>query len=157
MSPEALFAITFPVVVPFWALMILAPWWRWTARIVRSPLIVVPPLAICLAVMLPNFGLFWSTYTNPSLAGLQTLLGSPVGAAAVWAHLITFDLFVGRWMFLDARRRRIPALVESPVLFFTILVSPVGLAAHLVLRQVLGREPSPEAAASPAVGQPAVG
>ncbi len=157
MSPEALFAITFPVVVPGWALIILAPRWKTTTTIVRSPLIVVPPLAVCLAVMLPNFGLFWSTYTNPSLAGLQGLLGSPVGAAAIWAHLITFDLFVGRWMFLDARRRRVPALVESPVLFVTILVSPVGLAAHLVLRYLLGREPAPGVAARPAVAQPVGG
>ena len=28
MSLDLLFTITFPVVVPFWALMILAPWWR---------------------------------------------------------------------------------------------------------------------------------
>jgi hypothetical protein len=157
MSLDLLFTITFPVVVPFWALMILAPWWRRTSTIIRSPLIVVPPLIICLLIMVPRFGEFWTVYSAPSLAGLQTLLASPAGSAAIWAHLITFDLFVGRWIFLDARQRRIPALVTSPLLFFTILVSPVGLAAYLILRYTVGRSARPRVEVTAPASQPVGG
>jgi len=41
-----LFAVTFPLAAPFWALMILLPTWSWTRRIIGSPLIVVPPLLV---------------------------------------------------------------------------------------------------------------
>jgi hypothetical protein len=106
-------------------------------------LIVVPSLIIRLFIMLPRFGEFWSVYSSPSLVRLQTLLAPPAGSTAIWAHLITFDLFVGRWIFLDARERRIPALVTSPLLLCTILVSPVGLAAYLILRYTVGRSARP--------------
>jgi Domain of unknown function (DUF4281) len=42
----ALCTLTFAVAAPFWALMILLPRWSWTARIIGSPLIVLPPLVI---------------------------------------------------------------------------------------------------------------
>ena len=139
MSLDDWFGLTFPLVAPFWALMIVLPGWSWTRRIVGSPLIVLPPLLVYLAIVLPRFGDFWSAYTSPSLPGLQSLLGSPAGSAAIWAHLIAFDLFVGRWMYLDARERRVHPLLMAPVLFFTILVSPVGLVSYLGLRHVAAR------------------
>ncbi len=46
MDPQILFAIAFPLALPFWALMILAPTWSVTQRIIASPLIVVPPLLV---------------------------------------------------------------------------------------------------------------
>jgi hypothetical protein len=128
-----------------------------TTKIINSPLIVVPSLIICLFIMLPRFGELWSVYSSPSLVGLQTLLASPAGSAAIWAHLITFDLFVGRWIFLDARQRRIPALVTSPLLLFTVLVSPVGWAAYLILRHTVGWSARPGTEVTAPASQPVVG
>ncbi|WP_238450327.1 ABA4-like family protein, partial [Micromonospora sp. 4G55] len=56
------------------------------------------------------------------------------GAAAAWAHMVGFDLFVGRWAWLDGRDRGVPALVMAPVLVLTILLGPLGLAAYLAVR-----------------------
>ena len=129
-----LFDLTFLLAAPFWALMILLPAWSWTTRIVRSPLIVLPIVAIYAALIVPDLGEVWAGVSNPTLDGVAGLLGSPAGAAAGWAHMIAFDLFVGRWSYLDSRERGIPALVMAPILVLTIMLGPLGPAAYLAVR-----------------------
>jgi hypothetical protein len=48
--------------------------------------------------------------------------------------MIAFDLFVGRWAWLDSRERGVPSLVMAPLLVLTILLGPLGLAAYLGVR-----------------------
>lgn len=143
MTLQVLYDLTFPLAVPFWALMILAPGWSVTRRIIGSPLIALPPLVVFVLVLVPQFPGYWAVMTGPSLAGLTALFATEAGAAAIWAQFIAFDLFIGRWMYLDARERGIPALVTSPVLLLTIFLSPVGLLAHLALRAAPWRAPVP--------------
>lgn len=129
-----LFTLTFAVAAPFWALMILLPRWSVTARVIASPLIVAPVLAIYAILVLPALGAVLPAVTSPTMAGLRDLLGAADGAAAAWAHMIAFDLFVGRWAWQDSREREVPALVMAPVLVLTILLGPIGLAAYLGVR-----------------------
>ncbi|MFC4149507.1 ABA4-like family protein [Micromonospora mangrovi] len=140
----ALFTLTFAVAAPFWALMILLPHWSRTARIISSPLIVLPVLVIYAMLVLPAIGDVLPAVASPSLDGIRRLLGTTDGTAAAWAHMIAFDLFVGRWAWLDSRDRGVPALVTAPVLLLTILLGPLGLAAYLAVRT---RWPRPAATA----------
>jgi hypothetical protein len=130
----ALFGLTFAVAAPFWALMILLPGWSWTRRIIASPLIVLPGVLIYALLVIPAFGEVLPAVTSPTLEGVRELLGTADGAAAGWAHMIAFDLFVGRWSWLDSRTRGVPALVMAPVLLLTILLGPLGLLAYLLVR-----------------------
>ncbi|MCI4066903.1 ABA4-like family protein [Micromonospora sp. R77] len=129
-----LFTLTFAVAAPFWALMILLPHWSGTARIISSPLIVLPVLVIYAVLVLPAIADVLPAVASPSLGGIRDLLGTADGAAAAWAHMIAFDLFVGRWAWLDSRDRGVPALVMAPVLVLTILLGPLGLAGYLAVR-----------------------
>jgi hypothetical protein len=129
-----LFSLTFTVAAPFWALMILLPRWSWTRRIVGSPLIVLPAVVIYALLVIPAFGDVLPAVASPTLGGIRDLLGTADGAAAAWAHMIAFDLFVGRWAWLDSRERGVPALVMSPILVLTILLGPLGLLVYLVVR-----------------------
>ena len=131
---DLLFELTFGLAAPFWALMILLPKWSWTQRIIGSPLIVLPIVAIYALLVIPAFGDVWPAVTNPTLDGVTALLGTPAGAAAGWAHMIAFDLFVGRWCYLDSLSRKVPPLVMAPILLLTILLGPLGLALHLAVR-----------------------
>ncbi|MGW4849344.1 ABA4-like family protein [Nocardia brasiliensis] len=142
-----LFDLTFYTAAPFWALMILAPWWRWTSTVVASPLICVPPMLIYAIVVLPDFGTVWSAVSGADLAAIQVLLGGSAGAAAAWAHFIAFDLFLGRWIFLDSRKRGLPALLISPLLVFTIMLAPLGVLLYLIVRAF--RAPRAEVGALP--------
>jgi len=129
-----LFGLTFAVAAPFWALMILLPGWSWTRRIIASPLIVLPVVVIYALLVIPAFGEVLPAVASPTLGGVRELLGTADGAAAAWAHMLAFDLFVGRWSWLDSRTRGIPALIMSPVLLLTILLGPLGLLVYLLVR-----------------------
>lgn len=129
-----LFTLTFAVAAPFWALMILLPYWSWTGRIIKSPLIVLPAVVLYAMLVIPAFGDVLPAVISPTLGGVRHLLGTADGAAAGWAHMIAFDLFGGRWAWLDSRERGVPALVMAPVLVLTILLGPLGLAAYLAVR-----------------------
>ncbi|WP_433295720.1 ABA4-like family protein [Actinoplanes sp. CA-030573] len=133
----ALFSLTFTLAAPFWALMILLPGWTWTERIVRSPLIVVPVLLIYAILVIPSLPDLLPVVLGPSLGGVRDLLGTADGAAAAWAHMIAFDLFVGRWIWLDARERGIRHLALAPILLLTILFGPLGLGVYLAVREPL--------------------
>ncbi|MEU3275258.1 ABA4-like family protein [Saccharomonospora sp. NPDC006951] len=135
MSTRFLFDVTFWLAAPFWALMIFLPGWRVTRRVIASPWIVAPPVACYVLLAARDFGGLWNVVSRPDLAALQKFLGSPTGAAAIWAHLIAFDLFIGRWMYHDARERGVPHLALAPILVLTILLSPLGLLAYLLFRE----------------------
>jgi hypothetical protein len=129
-----LFQLVFLLAAPFWLLMIVAPGWSWTRRIVGSPLIVVPPLLVYAVLVLTHLNVVLPAVTRPTLAGVQALLGTPFGATAGWAHFIAFDLFVGRWIYLDSRQRGRHPLLMAPVLLVTILLAPLGLLGYLGIR-----------------------
>lgn len=142
---QPLFQLTFLLAVPFWALMIVAPTWPVTHRVISSPWITVPPLIVYLAQALPVFGDLWTAVSRPDLAVLQTFLSTPAGAAALWAQVIAWDLFIGRWMYLDSRERGLHPLLMAPILVLTILLSPIGALLYLGLRSAV-RVPTAQAA-----------
>ncbi|SEG83530.1 protein of unknown function [Nonomuraea solani] len=129
-----LFDLSFYVAAPFWALMVLAPTWRVTRRVIGSPLIVLPAVAVNLVLLVPLLPVFWPIVTRPSLDGLRELVTRPEALAALWAQIIAWDLFLGRWIYLDSRERNVHPLVMAPVLVFTILLSPLALPIYLLLR-----------------------
>jgi len=133
---ETLFRISNLLVLPFWVLMILAPGWRWTGRIIRSPFVIAAPACLYLALIVPRFPQIWSAVARPTLDGIAALLGSHLGATIAWFHFLAFDLFVGRWIYLEAQKRRMSAWLVSPVLFLTLMVGPVGFLLYLLLRTV---------------------
>lgn len=114
--------------------MIFAPGWRWTRRVMASPWVPLLPLVCYFAIAVPHFGELWQAVSRPDLSLLQAFAGSPAGAALVWAQLIAFDLFLGRWMFFEGRRLKMPWWQVSPVLVLTIFLSPFGLVVFLALR-----------------------
>lgn len=139
-----LFELAFLLAAPFWALMIVAPSWRWTSRIIGSPLIVLPPVLIYATLVLPNIAEVLPAVSSPTLAGMQALLGTRTGAAIGWAHFIAFDLLVGRWEYLDARRRGVHSLAMAPTLVLTILLAPLGLLVYLAVRALPWQRARPD-------------
>jgi hypothetical protein len=139
MDLNTLFSISNALVMPFWLIMFFVPRWAWAVRIVRSPLIAVPPALVYAATVLPLAvqmgGSLFSSFGT--LSGVVSLLSTPQGALIGWVHFLCFDLFVGRWAYLDAIEKKIPALLMTPVLFFIFMLGPVGLLLHLILRFVV--------------------
>ncbi len=131
-----LFRLSNLLVLPIWGLMILLPRWRWTQRIMRSPWVSAAPALLYVALVVPRLGTIWPAVTKPTLAGIAPLLGSPEGATIAWVHFLAFDLFIGRWIYLDSRERRVSALLMAPILFFTLMLGPLGFLTYLMVRAV---------------------
>ncbi|MGG2463393.1 ABA4-like family protein [Streptomyces sp. RGM 3693] len=137
MTDHTLFSLAFALAAPFWALLILAPGWRWTDRIAASPLPMLPVIGVYLALAIPVFPQLWAAVSHPDLVGFQKLLALGGGAGAIWAQLIAWDLFLGQWMYREARSLGIHPLVMGPLLVLTILLSPIGVLLFLCLRSAV--------------------
>ena len=133
MDMNLLFNLGNLLVIPFWLIMIVLPRWGWVVRVIRSPWIAAPPALIYAALVLPQVGSLLLALSQPSLGSVAALLGSPVGATVGWMHFLAFDLFVGRWVYLDAIERKIHPLVMAPILFFVFMLGPIGLLVYLIL------------------------
>ncbi len=131
---QTLFSLSNLLVLPFWLLLIFAPHWRWTQRLAASPWIVAPAALLYTLLVLPNLGQLVPLLLSPSLDGVTALLGTPAGATIAWAHFVAFDLFAGRWAYLESRRLGISAWLTSPALFLILMVGPLGLLVFLLLR-----------------------
>ncbi len=136
---DTVFQLSNLLVMPFWLLMIFFPHWQWTKRIIGSIWIVVPIALLYAAFVVPGIPTLFGDLMNPSLARIATLLGTPEGATISWAHFLAFDLFVGRWAYLDSRARCITAWLASPALFFVLMFGPFGLLLYLLVRTIVDR------------------
>jgi hypothetical protein len=136
---EHWFSLASLLVMPFWALMIFAPRWRVTGKILESPWIAAPAALAYLTLILPRIGQVAPVVTHPTLPGVAALLGAPSGAFIGWVHFLAFDLFVGRWIFLEARREKISPWIVSPILYLTLMFGPIGFLTFLTLGAVVRR------------------
>jgi len=140
---DLIFRLSNVLVLPCWALAILLPRWRWTARIMRSPLVGGAPAVLYAALVLPRLGQIWPAVSRPTLTGIAAPLGSPAGATIAWVHFLAFDLLVGRWIYLDSQERRISAWLMAPVLFLTLMLGPAGFLLYLAVRSAVAMSPAP--------------
>ncbi len=138
MSPDLAFSICNYGVLPAWLLLVFAPSWAGTQRIVHAgwiPLLlgIVYLSAFALNPDSPEGGGFGS------LREVMALFTSPFAVLAGWVHYLVFDLFVGAWEVRDAQRRGVPHRFVVPCLVFTLMLGPIGLLLYLVLRYVKTR------------------
>jgi hypothetical protein len=143
MTYQQIFSLCSLAVVPLWFLMIVAPRWRWTTRVVSQPWAYAPLAVVYAILVLPRFGEIASVVVgNPGPQTVGDLLATPSGATIAWVHFLAFDVFVGRWAYLDSRARGVHALVMAPILLLTFLFGPMGFLAYLLAR-TLTRSSSP--------------
>lgn len=133
---ETLFTLGNLLALPFWLLMIVLPHWRWTLRIMRSPLVIALPALLYAALVLPQIGDLLPALMNPTLSGVAGLLGTPGGALIGWIHFLAFDLFVGRWAYLDSRASAISTWLMAAVLFAILMFGPLGFVIYLLVRAI---------------------
>lgn len=150
MSPHELFPLFNLGVLPAWALLVLAPRWRWTQRLVHTAVIPVglatAYLVLLLSTDIPDGA------GGGSLDEVLRMFASPALALVCWIHYIVFDLFVGAWIARDAARRGITHLLVAPCLVLTLLVGPAGLLLYLVVRLALRRTATLQETAAHAAG-----
>lgn len=130
-----LFQLSNLLVIPWWLLMIVAPHWIHTQKIVGSSLIFVPIALLYSVLVLPSLPTLLPDLANPQLAVIRALLSTPDGATIAWIHFLAFDLFVGRWIYHDSLKLAIPRWQQTGMLFVTFMAGPFGWLCYLLLRR----------------------
>lgn len=138
MSNDTLFAICNNAVLPGWLLLIVAPRWAWTTRLIASVLIPGLLAIVYVALMVTSFGTAEGGFS--SLAGVGQLMANPRILLAGWIHYLAFDLFTGCWEVRDAQRIGLSHWLVIPCLLLTFLLGPTGLLAYFILRAALRRQ-----------------
>lgn len=138
MPLETLFTICNTLSLVGWLLLIVAPRWQWTRRL------------ICPVIIPFVFGLFYIVAIVSRLGQLEGGFGSleQVGqlfenkyALLVgWVHYLAFDLFVGSWEVRDSQRLGISHWLVIPCLVLTFLFGPSGLVAYFVVRWAVAKQ-----------------
>lgn len=146
MDAERLFQIAGAITMPGWALLVLLPRWKGSARLVCGA--VIPAL---LGVLYVSLFARYGPGTEGgfgSLADVRQLFGEPYLLLAGWIHYLAFDLFVGAWEVRDAQKHGLPHLFVVPCLVSTLMLGPTGLLVYLVGRAVKVRSWDLEIAAA---------
>lgn len=133
MDAELLFTLCGRLVLPAWLLLIFAPRWEWTRRLVFHAWI---PMLLAIAYIY----CFYAAQPLPEGSGFGSLeqvmifFQSPYAALAGWIHYLAFDLFIGAWQVRDAGKRDINHLWVVPCLVLTFMAGPVGLLLYFCIR-----------------------
>ncbi|MCR5889219.1 DUF4281 domain-containing protein [Hymenobacter sp. J193] len=137
LTPEFVFSVANTAVLPAWLLLMAAPRWVVTRRLVRSgvwPLLLAATYAALLTMH------YFSPHATEggfsSLAEVRALFQDPWALTAGWVHYLCFDLAVGIWETQDAERRGLAWYLRVPCLLLTFLVGPIGLLLYAGLRQL---------------------
>lgn len=141
MDYEILFKLVNLSVMPAWALLVFAPKWKGTEKIVHAAFF---PLLFGLAYI---YFLSWSIFFGggvqgagmSTLAKVMTLFDSPVSMLGGWVHYLVFDLFIGAWIARDAQRHGFAHILVVPCLLLCFIFGPIGLFLYMVLRWVKGK------------------
>jgi len=136
---ETIFQLSNLLVMPFWLLMVFLPHWQWTRRMMGSLWVIVPAALLYAVLVMPSAPTLLGDLANPTLGSIAALLGTPDGATLGWVHFLAFDLFVGRWAYLDSREHGFTAWIISPVLLVVLMFGPLGLLLYLAVRALLLR------------------
>ena len=150
MNFATIFSLSNLLVMPFWLLMILLPHWHVTKRVIGSPLVILPAALLYVALVVPSAFSLLGELANPTVTGVAALLGTPAGATIGWVHFLAFDLFVGRWAYLESRERGISAWLMGPVLLFVLMLGPLGFVLYLAVRSVAGSSAENKSQTQPA-------
>lgn len=133
---STVFSMMALLVMPLWFAMIFVPRARWTAALLRSPLVFLPIALVYAALVVPDLATVLPAVMRPELPQIAELLGTERGATIAWAHFLAFDAFVGRWVWNDAQERGISPWISGPILFLVLMLGPLGLSLYLAVRSV---------------------
>lgn len=133
MTPSDIFQWANASVLPAWILLLFAPKWKWTEKLVRSGL-WPSVLAILYSILIVIYFKPDSEGSFDSLQGIMTMFSSEGAVLAGWVHYLAFDLFVGAWICSDAIKLSVSKWLLIPFLLLTFMLGPMGFLLYYLLR-----------------------
>lgn len=152
-SPEPIhtaFSVATFLPQPFWLIMIFLPKNALTKKIMGGLEIPLMLSAIHLFIVatsvivggseatapLAEFNNVFDPYGDPQKAFMGMTSTYPNFVAEEWSHVLTWDLFVGRYIWLDGLKR---GIFTAPAVLFCNLIGPPGLLIHWLTCTISGK------------------
>lgn len=133
MNYTLIFQIINIIVLPFWLTMIIAPHSNLTNKLNRGYWQFIPLAVIYTVLILPAFGDILPAVANPQLDSIVALLSNDFGITLVWLHILVWDLFVGRFLWLHTIENNANVWKLRIALFFTLMSGPFGLLLYMLM------------------------
>lgn len=135
LNPEILFSILNALVFFVWLLMIVAPNWKVTQKIISTFAVTLILSIIYGIIIVASFGKI-NFMDFSSLPGIVNMFhqSNLWGSSAIWYHLLAFDLFVGTWILKDSKKIRMPHLLVIPFLLVTFMLGPLGFLLYQIIK-----------------------
>lgn len=135
MTIELLFNAANLFVLPFWALMVIAPSWQVTRRVMASML----PFVALAALYVYFFALSITpesaqSFSSAGLSDIAALFADERVAATGWVHFLVMDLLAGRWIYEDGQAHQI---FTRHSLALCLFAGPMGLLSHIFTRWIV--------------------
>ncbi|MEY3827098.1 MAG: hypothetical protein RLZZ148_1916 [Cyanobacteriota bacterium] len=129
MNTNLLFNIDNIFVLPFWALMIILPNWEVTRKVMQSyiPFVILAGIYLYFFVGAINPESA-QALASPKLADLARAFADEKVTATGWAHFVTMDLFVGRWIYWEGQKTGVWTIHS---LILCLFAGPIGLLSHI--------------------------
>lgn len=132
MTNDQLFSMVSMMALCGWLLLVIAPYWRLTEKIVLGGIITMLSLLYVYLIAThigeaPDGG-FGSLAEVANLFQNQSLL------LAGWVHYLAFDLLTGLFILNNARLHSINRWWLIPCLLLTFMFGPAGFLLYVIIR-----------------------
>jgi hypothetical protein len=135
MNPETVFSIVNALVMPQWLLMIFAPHWQSTHKLVDSYLIPVLLAVIYACYVVISLGSL-NFMSFSTLAGIKQLFSEEQSVLVGWIHYLCFDLVAATWIYKDSLAKGLNRIVVGICLFFCLMLGPIGFLLYWTIRKL---------------------
>jgi Domain of unknown function (DUF4281) len=130
-----LFKIATAIALVGWLLIIAAPGWALTGKVVSTGVAgLLAALYVYLLVGARRLDTEPVRGSFGSLKGVISLFKSPRLILAGWVHFLAFDLMVALWIRSDAVPLALSHWWLVPVYLLTLMFGPAGLLGYLLLK-----------------------
>jgi hypothetical protein len=138
MKAEQIFSIANTIALLSWLVLIIAPRWVLTRKIILSGAVSLVLSGAYLVIIVLFFGAAEGGFD--SLSNVMKLFTNEWAVLAGWIHYLAFDLLVGAWEVKDSQEKNISHWVVIPCLILTFLLGPIGFLLYMILRFFLSKK-----------------
>jgi len=116
-----------------WAILIGFPDWRNTPKGILNG--VITALCVFYLILFLDYMKKGAAGGFDSLANVMLLFTNERAVLAGWIHYLAFDLFVGLWITLDARKIGLKRWVLIVIQLLTFMLGPIGFSLYMIARR----------------------
>jgi hypothetical protein len=138
---DTIFNVINIIPLPVWLLMVVAPKWYVTHKIVKSH---ITSVIIAIIFVILNIIFFVNDTDKFDITGFFSLdiityvFSKKFIVLICWVHYLAFDLLIGSWIFLDNfnNEKQVPHLLMILCFILTYAFGPSGFLLYVTLKKI---------------------